>query len=99
MNLAEIHLFNAHFHHLQVRDVDSLCLVLSDHAEGATSGFSMPEIEFYRRHNTVLSAVIAETDVPGIFQAQDSDRLALQPGEWKLFRRLGDHAPVRPPAE
>ena len=49
----------------------------------------MPEIEFYRRHNTVLSAVIAETDVPGIYQAQDSVDLRCSLVSGNFFGELG----------
>jgi len=69
VNLAELHLFNALLHRLQVRDVDSLARFFRVTSAGTAGNFSLPEIEFYRRHNTVLSAIIAETDVPGIFHA------------------------------
>src|SRR6266568_5521427 len=61
VNVAEIHLFNALLHRLQVRDLDSLCRFYRVTREGMMFGFSLPQIEFYRRHNTVLSAVVAET--------------------------------------
>jgi predicted permease len=89
VNLAEIHIFNAHFHHLQVRDVDSLCWFYRITRKQATSGFSVPEIEFYRRHNTVLSAVIAETDVPGIYHAQDTVDLRCTMVSGNFFGELG----------
>ena len=70
VNLAEIHVFSALLHRLQVRDLDSLCRFFRVTTEGTRGIFSVPAIEFYRRHNTVLSAVIAETDVPGVFHAE-----------------------------
>src|SRR5258708_6007449 len=60
VNVAEIHLFNALLHRLHVRDLDSLCRFYRVTREGMMFGFSLPQIEFYRRHNTVLSAVVAE---------------------------------------
>ena len=75
VNLAEIHLFDALLHRLNVRDIDSLCRFFRVTREGTMNGLSVPAIEFYRRNNTVLSAVIAETDVPGIFHAEDSESL------------------------
>src|SRR5260370_29051021 len=89
VNLAEIHVFNAHFHHLHVRDVDSLCWFYRMTRERTTTGFSIPEIEFYRRHNTVLSAVIAETDVPGVYHAQDSADLRCSLVSGNYFGELG----------
>src|SRR5258708_17988894 len=89
VNLAEIHVFNAHFHHLHVRDVDSLCWFYRMTRERTTTGFSIPEIEFYRRHNTVLSAVIAETDVPGVYHAHDSTDLRCSLVSGTYFGDLG----------
>ncbi len=89
VNLAEIHVFNAHLHHLHVRDVDSLCWFYRMTRERTTTGFSIPEIEFYRRHNTVLSAVIAETDVPGVYHAQDSTDLRCSLVSGNFFGDLG----------
>src|SRR5260370_15174822 len=89
VNLAEIHVFNAHLHHLHVRDVDSLCWFYRMTRERTTTGFSIPEIEFYRRHNTVLSAVIAETDVPGVYHAQDSTDLRCSLVSGNYFGELG----------
>lgn len=89
VNLAEIHVFNAHLHHLHVRDVDSLCWFYRMTRERTTTSFSIPEIEFYRRHNTVLSAVIAETDVPGVYHAQDSTELRCSVVGGNFFGDLG----------
>lgn len=89
VNLAEIHVFNAHFHHLPVRDVDSLAWFYRISRERTSSGFSMPEIDFYRRHNTVLSAVLTETDLPGIYQAQDSTDLRCSLVGGNYFVELG----------
>jgi hypothetical protein len=75
VNLAEIHVLQALRHRLQVRDLDSLCRFFRVTTEGTTGTFSVPAIEFYGRYNTVLSAVIAETDVPGVFHAEDSEYL------------------------
>ncbi len=75
VNLAEIHVFNALLHRLEVRDPDSLCRFYRVTTEGAQGRVSMPALEFYRRNNTVLSAVIAETDVSDVFYAQDSEAL------------------------
>jgi predicted permease len=89
VNLAEIHVFNAHLHRLHVRDVDSLCWFYRMTKERTTTGFSIPEIEFYRRHNTVLSALIAETDVPGVYHAQDSTDLRCSVVSGNFFGDLG----------
>src|ERR1700681_4968242 len=45
VNLAEIHLFNALLHRLQVRDLDSLCRFFRVTREGTTGSFSIPAIE------------------------------------------------------
>ena len=89
VNLAEIHLFSALLHRLDVRDVDSLSRFYKVTREGTTGNFSVPEIEFYRRHNTVLSAVIAETYIPGVFQGQDSDDLRCSLVSGNFFGDLG----------
>ncbi len=89
VNLAEVHVFNAHFHHLQVRDVDSLAWFYRITREQVTSGFSMQEIDFYRRNNTVLSAIITETEVPGIYQAQDATDLRCSVVSGNYFVELG----------
>jgi len=89
VNLAELHLFNALLHRLQVRDVDSLARFFRVTSAGTAGNFSLPEIEFYRRHNTVLSAIIAETDVPGIFHAGDSESLAFSLVSGNFFGELG----------
>src|SRR5262249_36246561 len=59
VNLAEIHLFHAVLHRLQVRGVDSLYRFARVTRERRPETLSLPAIEFYRRHNTVLAAVIA----------------------------------------
>src|SRR5271165_900813 len=89
VNLAEIHLFNALLHRIQVRDLDSLCRFFRVTSARTTGSFSVPEIEFYRRHNTALSALIAETDVPGIFHEGDSDDLACSMVSGNFFAELG----------
>src|SRR4029077_13382109 len=66
VNLAEIHLLNALLHRIHVRDLDSLTRFYRVSKEGTTGTLSIPAIEFYRRSNTVLSAVISETEVPGV---------------------------------
>lgn len=89
VNLAEIHVFNALLHRLQVRDLDSLCRFFRVTSARTMGSFSLPEIEFYRRHNTVLSAVIAETDVPGVFHAGDAENLACSLVSGNYFGELG----------
>ena len=89
VNLAEIHLFNALLHRLQVRDLDSLCRFFRVTREGTSGGFSLPAIEFYQRHNTVLSAMIAETFVPGVFHAEDSEDLRCSMVSGNFFEELG----------
>src|SRR5262249_23593852 len=74
---------------LQVRDVDSLYRFYRVTGARTASNFSLPEIEFYRRHNSVFSAVIAETDVPGVFHANDSESLACSLVSGNLFGELG----------
>jgi putative ABC transport system permease protein len=89
VNLAEIQVFNALLHRLDVRDVDSLRRFYKVTREGISGNFSVPEIEFYRRQNTVLSAVIAETYVPGVFQGQDSDDMRCSLVSGNFFGDLG----------
>jgi predicted permease len=89
VNLAEIHVLQALRHRLQVRDLDSLCRFFRVTREGTTGTFSVPAIEFYRRYNTVLSAVIAETDVPGVFHAENSEYLRCILVSGNFFRELG----------
>jgi predicted permease len=89
VNVAELHLFNALLHRLQVRDLDSLCRFYRVTREGLIFGFSIPEIEFYQRHNTVLSAVIAETYVPNVFQAEDFEAVRCSLVSGNFFGELG----------
>jgi predicted permease len=89
VNLAEIHVFQALRHRLQVRDLDSLCRFFRVTTDGTAGAFSVPAIEFYRRYNTVLSAVISETDVPGVFHAEDSEYLRCILVSGNFFRELG----------
>jgi predicted permease len=72
VNLAEVHIFNAYLHHLNVRDAASLCEFQRISRRGASGAVSLPEIEFYSRHNSALSAVLTETRVDGLYYQQDS---------------------------
>ena len=89
VNLAELQVFHALLHRLQVRDVDSLVRLFRVTGSGPSGSFSLPAIGFYRRHNTVLSALIAETDVPGIFHEGDSESLACSLVSGNFFGELG----------
>jgi len=89
VNLAEVHLFNAFLHRLNVRDVDSLRRFYRMTRGGMTGNFSVPAIEFYRQNNTVLSAVITETDVSGVYHAQDSIDLRSALVSGNFFGELG----------
>src|ERR1700730_9884862 len=89
VNLAEIHVFQALRHRLHVRDLDSLCQFFRVTTEGTAETFSVPAIEFYRRHNTALSAVIAEADVSGVFHAEDSEGLHCSVVSGNFFGQLG----------
>lgn len=89
VNLAEVHFFNAFLHRLNVRDIDSLCRFYRITRQRTESGFSVPEIEFYRRNNTVLSAVIAETDVRGVYHGRDSVDLRCSMVSGNYFGELG----------
>ena len=89
VNLAEIQVFHALLHRIEVRDLDSLRRFFRVTSARTTGSFSLPEIEFYRRHNTVLSAVIAETDVPGVFHAGDAENLACSLVSGNFFGELG----------
>ena len=88
VNLAEVHMFRALTHPLRVRNQDSLRQFLRV-SRGRTDGsFSVPAIEFYRRYNTVLSAVIAETDLR-LYHAQDSDAIYCGFVSGNYFAELG----------
>ena len=91
VNLAEVHVFKALIHRIHVRDLASLCQVsrVTREGEGTFGEFPVPAIEFYRRYNTVLSAVISETTVPGIFHAEDSDDLRASVVSGNYFGVLG----------
>jgi len=91
VNLAEAHIFNAVLRRaeLHVRDVDSLCRFFHVTPQGRRDGFSLPAIEFYRRNNTLLSAVIAEARVPEVFLAQDSNALRASAVSGDYFGELG----------
>jgi predicted permease len=75
VNLAEVHAFNALLHRLDVREPDTLRRFFRVTKSGTMGGVSVPAIEFYRRNNTVLSAVFAEIDVDGLFLEHDSEAL------------------------
>jgi predicted permease len=89
VNLAEIHLFHAVLHRLQVRGVDSLYRFARVTRERRPETLSLPAIEFYRRHNTVLAAVIAETDVIGVHHAEDAADVRCVAVSGNLFGELG----------
>ncbi len=89
VNLAEVHVFNAFLHRLNVRDVDSLCRFFRVTHDRKEPAFSFPEIDFYRRHNTVLSAVIAEMGLPGIYYSGDPVDLRCVLVSGNFFEDLG----------
>ena len=89
VNLAEVHVFNAFLHRLNVRDVDSLCRFFRVTHNRTESTFSLPEIDFYRRHNTVLTAVIAELTVPGVYYSGDPVDLRCVLVSGNFFEDLG----------
>lgn len=88
-NLAEFHLFNAFLHRLDVRNVDTLGQFFRMSRRPATAEFSLPEIEFYRRGNTVLSAVLSETDLRDVCQGQDPAPLRCILVSGNFFSELG----------
>ena len=89
VNLAEAHVFNAFLHRYGVRDIDSLVRFSRITPQLQSSSFSLPEIEFYRRNNTVLSAIVSETDVRDLHQAQDSVNLRGVLVSGNYFTELG----------
>jgi len=89
VNLAEVHLFEAALHRLQVRDPDSLCQFYRVTRQGLARTLSFPAIDFYRRHNTVLSAVITETNVAGVLHEGDSEGLQCSLVSANFFAELG----------
>lgn len=89
VNLAEVHIFIALLHNIQVRDVDSLCHFNRVTRQRETGAFSLPEIEFYRRNNTVLSAVLTETFVTNVYYAQDSKEVRSIAVSGNYFAELG----------
>jgi predicted permease len=89
VNLAEVHLFEAAVHRLQVRDPDSLCQFYRVTKQGLGRTLSLPAIDFYTRHNTVLSAVITETNVGGVLHEGDSDALQCSLVSANFFSELG----------
>jgi len=89
VNLAEAYIFNAFLHRLDVRDVDSLVhFSRVTRQDGTRSAFSLPEIDFYRRNNTVLSAVLVESDVRDV-HGQDSTDLRCPLVSGNYFTELG----------
>ena len=89
-NLAEIHIFEALLHHLNVRDLDSLCQITRvTHQHGEERAFSIPEIQFYGSQNTVLTAVMAETIVPAIYLAEDTAEVRCLLVSGNYFGELG----------
>lgn len=89
VNLAELQVFDALLHRLRVRDLDSLCRMFRVTSTSTSGSFSIPEVEFYKSHATMLSAVIAETPVPGIFQEGDPENLACSLVSGNFFSELG----------
>jgi predicted permease len=90
VNLAEAHVFNAFLHYrFEVRDIDSLGQFSRVSPRGMSSEFSLPELEFYRRNNTALSAVIAEMHVWDVHHAQDSVSLRAVLVSGNYFAELG----------
>ena len=90
VNLAEAHLFEALLHRLHVRDLDSLCHFYRFDPRDVASRVSLPEIDFYRRNNTVLSALIAETNLSSpLYMAEDTARLKCSLVSGNYFGELG----------
>ncbi|SPE34857.1 conserved membrane hypothetical protein [Candidatus Sulfopaludibacter sp. SbA3] len=89
VNLAEIHVFNALMHRLQVRDLDSLVRFEVVSKAGIGGELPLPAIEFYRRYNTVLTGVISESDLPGVFHESDSEDLRCSLVSGNFFAELG----------
>ena len=89
VNLAEVHLFEAALHRLQVRDPDSLVQFYRVTPQGLGRTLSLPEIDFYRRNNSVLSAVITETNIGGVLHEGDSDALQCSLASANYFAELG----------
>ena len=89
-NLAEFHIFEALLHRLNVRGPESLCqFVRMTRQRPSSEQFSLPEIEFYRRHNTTLSAVLSVTNVPDVRHAQDTAELRCMLVSGNYFGELG----------
>jgi len=89
VNLAEVHLFEAALHRLQVRDPDSLVQFYRVSPKGLTRTLSFAEIEFYQRHNAALSAVITETNIAGVLHEGDSEGLQCSMVSGNFFGELG----------
>ncbi len=89
VNLAEIHFFNAAMHRLAVREPDSLCRFFRITKEGTSGNFSLRELEFYQRSNTVLSATVLETPVQSVFLDQDPEDLRCSLVSGNFFGELG----------
>lgn len=89
VNLAEVHLFEAALHRLQVRDPDSLVQFYRVSPKGLTRTLSFAEIEFYQLHNSALSAVITETNISGVLHDGDSEGLQCSMVSGNFFSELG----------
>ena len=89
VNLAEIHVFEAVLHRTHVRDVDSLVRMYQATRGGVAQWFSLPAGGFYRRHNTVLAAVISEMEVPALYYGDDAGDLRAAAISGNYFGELG----------
>ncbi len=93
VNLAAFHLLNViAFKPLPVRDPDSLIRLTPKTDHSWASSLSYPALEFYARHNTVLSAVLGATYAELAFGPKASERLRARFVTPNFFTELGGSA-------
>lgn len=89
-NLAEFHVFDAFLHRLHVRDVDSLCQFRRlSRRGGEEAAFSAAEIGFYRSHARLLSALLSEEAIPGVYDGRGGMDLRCSLVSGNYFAELG----------
>jgi len=90
VNLAAFHFLNfLAFRPLPVRDPDSIVRLTPESPGSWSSSVSYPALDFYRRHNTVLSAVLGSADSELTFDRNPADRISAKFVTANFFAELG----------
>lgn len=93
VNLSAFHIFNlVALKPLPVRDPDTIVKFYRSTPQMTSTNVPYPAVEFYREHNTVLSAVMAETRMEVTFGKESNERVRATFVTPNYFLELGASA-------